>query len=284
LRLGVKALCPPPVPDASRKGAKNAKLWFLLCPIVLIATGLSALPEPASSTYGPYENTFFWISLSWTNDTRDSEMQAFDDRIDQDFVHQINATKALPKPIRWIKMPVSALTNAPSPFACIHHDPVKPSDFTPVEKEVLEEYLVKGGFINFIKDEYHPEYYSIETTNAALVGPVSIGKFFRVELPERNPEFSLQKASEILTEYYRHPPSPEQEMKPDKRKYPSLFDSGKENASKVLVYHGRLVACSYSLTGYMNPEGNPGPLSRPFKLPGWTVDYALNMYLNALLK
>jgi hypothetical protein len=216
--------------------------------------------------------TLPWLILRPARDARSAELARFDERMDEHLVERLNATPELGRRMGVSRASIASMLDSGAPFASLHFDPTKSQNFTQEEKEALEDYILRGGFLLLIEDDYP---YLEEEYRASADG-TTFDFFFR-ELPARNPDFSVSRAEPdhpVFTQHYpiEIPPFIRREMA--------------ENASyrgETLLYHrGRLVAYTFALFAFHDDEERHVPLRRPFRtydliLTGYEV--LVNLYL-----
>ena len=112
-----------------------------------LAVILTGLPAPALD--------YPWGILVPENDARDREMREYDEADTANMIAVINGSeKPFHHHILSRRIPIKDLLSARTAFCELHFDAVRPLVLTPNEKNILQEYLKRGGFILFYIDAY----------------------------------------------------------------------------------------------------------------------------------
>lgn len=194
-----------------------------------------------------------WALLKPQNDTRDAEMQAWDEADSQNFVTIANQSEAFAsRRFLWQQVAVKDVLSLSTPFAEIRFDPVKPATFTPAEKNALTEWFQRGGFLLLFEDAYP---YAQEDFRRHASLPIY--DFLTRELPGSNPGFTVERISD------RHPLF---SIYHQTTTVPSIAREMRENPNyrgRTLVsFHGRPVA--FFMGRYnIEKDGRWLPMPRP---------------------
>jgi hypothetical protein len=195
-----------------------------------------------------------WVVLETRNETRDEEMQAWDDADSQALVKLMNQDERLrDSQFAWRKTPLESLLDAGTPFAMLNLDPVRPMELTAREKEVLLEWIERGGFLLVMEDAYP---YEQEEFRKHPTLPVY--EFLMKELPRGNPLFGTGDARTEHAVYNLVYPT---EMSPWIRV--ELEENPHYRGRTFLEYKGRMVAFFMGRYSVMR-EGRWVPMRRPF--------------------
>jgi hypothetical protein len=210
----------------------------------------------SSTTVCFSSDSFSYVSLYLNDDQRDEDMVQFDDLFDQKAVQWINDSGKLKGPVVWKRQSLLTVVKEPFPVFCkLHFDAVKSSTFTEDEKAVLIEYFSRGGFIEFVEDDYPYD----ETDNkdyefqqkAKSKNPILI--FLTKDLPKVGKDFKFK--------VYK----PTAEGTPDFYKIPT-YKNKYTPPSEFLLMSNRYVGCvTYVGADQNKTTGRWTPLDRPFK-------------------
>ncbi len=229
---------------------------------------LLAPPQPAE--LGPAA-TLPWLILRPDKDARSVEMARFDEQMDEHLVDRLNETPELRERVKVSGGPIASMLESGAAFASLHFDPTKPMRFTPEEERAIEEYLVRGGFLLLIEDNYpyHERQYRAQVEGTLF-------DFFSRELPRRNRDFSVAKAETdhpIFTEHYpiEIPPFIRREMN----------ENPNYRGETLFLYKGRLAGYTLSLYGFHDDNGHVPlrPPYRPYDLLITGQELLVNIYL-----
>lgn len=242
---------------------RNRARLGLLAPFLAIGTLVLA----SQSSQG----TLPWLILRPAHDARSPEMVRFDERMDEHLVTRLNETPALQRRLQASHRAVASILESGAPFASLHFDPTQPMDFSEEEKEALEDYLVRGGFLLLVEDNYpYFEWQYRAKTEGTLFD------FFASELPRRNRAFSTGRAGPghpLFNQHYQIeiPSFIQQEME--------------ENASyrgeTLFLHEGRLAGYTLSLFAFHDGEQHVplNPPYRPYDLIVSGYELLVNVYI-----
>ncbi len=221
--------------------------------------------------------TFPWVFLLPRHDTRDAEMQAWDEEDSQACLSTFNHSGIFPgQPFIWQRRPVAEVLESAAPFAELRFDAAHPMELDGDEKKALSEWLRRGGFLLLIEDAYP---YSQAELRSQPTLPVF--EFFTRELPASDPGFSVSRVGDghpIFHIFY-------QTWTVD-----SVAREMKENAHyrgrTLITYQGRPVA--FFMGRYWREEEGrwlaaPRPLPRNFSLDIKSYKLTLNLYIYAII-
>jgi hypothetical protein len=239
----------------------------------ILATGtLLVLPSIlAAPRTEPARATLPWRILCPARDAREPEVARFDDEMDARLVARLNETPELRGRVELSRGPIASILESGAAFASLHFDPTRPMALAPEEERQIEEYLVRGGFLLLIEDNY--PYYEREY-RARVDG--TLFDFFARELPHRNPRFSAAKAEAshpIFTEHYPIviPPFIRREMR----------ENAHYRGETLFLYDGRLAGYTFSLYAFENEAGHV-PLRPPYRAYDLAItgrELLVNIYL-----
>jgi hypothetical protein len=238
-------------------GVLGAVLFLTLAP----AHALSAQPEA----------TLPWLILRPARDARSLEMARFDEQMDEHLVDRLNETTELRGRMKLSRAPVRSILDSGVAFASLHFDPTTPMGLAFEEEAAIEEYLVRGGFLLLIEDNYP---YTERQYRTKVEG--TLFDFFARELPRRNSRFSVSKADAghpIFTEHYpiEIPPFIRREMN----------ENANYRGETLFLYDGRLAGYTLSLYGFHDGNGHVPlhPPYRPYDLLITGQELLVNIYL-----
>ena len=237
---------------------------ILLGVIILIAPGLRAGDLP-------------WVMVTPRNDTRDAEMQAWDELDSIGTVALMNREEAMAEGnFVWGKSSIEDVLRTRTPFAELRIDPVHPMEFTPREKEVLVEWFKRGGFLLLLEDTY-----PYEQEEFRKLATLPAFDFLIRELPFTDPDFTFAKAEDdhpIFNVIYTTKTA--DWVAVERRENPHY------RGRQYLEYKGRMVAFFMGRYNLME-EGRWIPMARPFpRASGHDVRgyyLMLNLYAHAMI-
>jgi len=215
--------------------------------------------------------TLPWLILSPTHDARSPEMARFDEQMDEHLVTRLNETPEFRGRLQVSHRGVASILESGAPFASLHFDPTKSMALSEEEKRAVEEYMIRGGFLLLVEDNYpYFEWQYRAKTEGTLFD------FFARELPQRNPEFSTGRAGPghpLFTQHYRIeiPPLIQQEM-----------DENSHYRGETLFLHeGRLAGYTLSLFAFHDGDEHVPlrPPYRPYDLILSGHELLVNIYL-----
>jgi hypothetical protein len=198
-------------------------------------------------------------------------MARFDERMDEHLVSRLNEAPEFAGRLKASQRPVASILESGAPFASLHFDPTRPMTLSEEEKRALEEYMIRGGFLLLVEDNY--PYF--EREYRAKTGG-TLFDFFARELPRRNPEFSVDRAGPehpLFTQHYRIeiPPFIREEM----------AENPNYRGETLFLHRGRLAG--YTLSLYAFHDGREHvplvPPFRPYDLILTGYELLLNIYL-----
>lgn len=199
------------------------------------------------------------------------EMATFDEQMDAHLVERLNETPELRERVKLSRGPVSSILESGAAFASLHFDPTKPMRFSQEEEQAIEEYLVRGGFLLLIEDNYP---YTEGQYRAEVEG--TLFDFFALELPRRNPGFTTTKAGPdhpIFTEHYpiEIPPFIRREM----------TENPRYRGETLFLCQGRLAGYTLSLYAFHDDSGHVPlrPPYHPYDLVLTGQELLVNIYL-----
>lgn len=212
-----------------------------------------------------------WLILSPKNDARTEEMARFDEEMDEHLVARLNETPEFQGRLQVARRDVASILEPGAPFASLHFDPTRPMALSEEEKSVLEEYLVRGGFLVLVEDNYP---YFEEQYRARTDG--TLFDFFARELPRRNPEFSTGKAGAdhpLFTQHYRI------EIPDFIRR--EMDENPRYRGETLFLHEGRLAGYTLSLYAFHDGEKHVPlkPPYRPYDLILTGYELLVNIYL-----
>ncbi len=196
-----------------------------------------------------------WILLNPANDTRDPEMQAWDQGDSRNFVEVANRSEAFAGTrFQWSQIALGDVLSISTPFAELRFDAVKPMAFTTHEKATLQEWLTRGGFLLLFEDAY-PYPQEVFRKNATL----PVYEFFTRELPAKDPFFTVEHITDEHPIFHiNHETSTVPGIAREIRETPHY------RGRTLILYHGRPVA--FFMGRYNFEEDNRWvPRSRPFQ-------------------
>jgi len=219
---------------------------------------------------------FPWYVLNFENDSRDADMIACDDSFSKHFTTLMNTKeKAFEGGLKWSKIPISKLLEQNTPFAEIGFDAVQPDKFTDQEKEILKEYILRGGFLLFVEDFYP---YEQEQFHKERVQPIC--DFILKELPASDPAFKAGKVPDdhpIFKQVYETPSQPAIVWEMKRNPW--------SNERKMLMYQDRMVAFFIGHYSYVKND-RWVPESKPYRII-WSSNpknyiWSVNIYFYAV--
>jgi len=158
-------------------------------PVLSIVLALLALAISPARVFGV---DYSWVLLDAQNDSRDPEVRDHDRTYSLTMAGVINESEDLfHHHLVWREAPIKNLLQMDVPFCEMHFDAVKPFSLTPDEKEILAEYLKRGGFILFFIDTYpynQDEFWKVKQW--------PLIDFLKKELPASDPDFSVSRATD----------------------------------------------------------------------------------------
>ena len=209
-------------------------------------------------------------------DSRDRDVCLFDEADTRDVIRFFNDSGKF-KYTRFVfsKTRITRLLDARTPFADLHFDSVKPMAFTPDEKAILKEWLMRGGFLVALEDTYP---YEQEEFRKARDLPVF--DFFTKELPAEDSDFTVERAGPSDA-FFRepYPTRPAAPIEVEMRENPNY------RGFTMLLYKGRVAVFIHGRYNYME-DGRWVRATRPFSSDHTLAieSYALtiNIYYYAL--
>jgi hypothetical protein len=172
----------------------------LSLPLSLAWLGIAlsaALPATAMDSANA---DFSWTELVPKNDSRDPEVQEFDDYLSKSMLDAMNENEPVFKHLLyWQKKPLSSLLSLSAPFCEMEFDAIHPLVLTPKEKAILAEYFKRGGFLLLCEDAYP---YSQDQFWKVKSWPVI--DFITKELPASDPNFSYERVTESHPVFHQH--------------------------------------------------------------------------------
>jgi hypothetical protein len=181
-------------------------------------------------------------------------MARFDEEMDELLVERLNETPELRDRVKLTRGPLSSILDSGAAFASLHFDPTKPMGLSPEEERAIEEYLVRGGFLLLVEDNY--PYY--ERQYRAFIDG-TLFDFFARELPRRNRDFTVEKAEPDHPIFREHYPI---EVPPFIRR--EMSENPHYRGETLFLYRGRLAGYTLSLYAFHDGSGHV-PLSRPYQ-------------------
>lgn len=217
--------------------------------VALVAGGLALVAATGSA------EPLRWAVLVSERDARDAEMVEFDLRLDRHLIETLNTSEVFEGRLTPVTSGIGELLESRSAFASLHYDPTRPVDLPEAERRILHEYLLRGGFLLLVENDYAypPEVYRRGAVDGSLLD------FFARELPRRDPEFRTERLP------LSHPIF----SAPHAIRYPDMLAReiarSERYAGETGIFQGdRLVGYTYALYGYETPDGF-APLPRPFQ-------------------
>jgi len=215
--------------------------------------------------------TLPWLILRPARDARSPEMVRFDERMDEHLVARLNEAPALRGRLQASPRAVTSILKPGAPFASLHFDPTRPMALSEEEKKSLEEYMIRGGFLLLVEDNYP---YFERQYRAKIEGTVF--DFFARELPRRNPAFSTSRAGPdhpLFTQHYRIeiPPFIQREMD----------ENSGYRGETLFLHEGRLAGYTLSLYAFHDGDEHVPlkPPYRPYDLILTGYELLVNIYV-----
>lgn len=195
-----------------------------------------------------------WVYLTPQNDSRDADVSLQDEQRSLYSLGVINEQEAIfEHHLVWRKARITDLLSISAPFCELHFDAVKPLVLTAQEKDIVAEYLRRGGFILFFIDAYpytQDEFWGVRSW------PVM--DLIQKDLPASDPDFSAGKASDGFPIFKIHYWTTTAE--PIKHELQGNPDTPNRS---LLFYRRRL--CCFVMGQYSYIQDNEwAPMARPY--------------------
>ena len=195
-----------------------------------------------------------WVLLEPEHDSRDPDMIDSDRAHSQNLVAIVGASeKIFDHHLVWCEIPIRKLLSISAPFCELHFDAIHQLTLTAEEKQVLKEYIKRGGFLLCFIDAYpysEDQYWPVKQWNFI--------DFLTHELPASDPGFTVGRATDafpIFSFYYKTRTA-------DAIRHEFAGNPNTPNRT-LLFYRGRL--CVFVMGDYGYFDGAQWvPLDRPF--------------------